>query len=69
MAHWGDTAITETGFTKYKHVKTGGVYELMHLGLEVTQDEAVPSVVYRSENGQVFIQTKDRFFDGRFVRL
>lgn len=69
MAHWGDTTIVENRFPKYQHVKTGKVYELMHLGLEVTQDEAVPSVVYRSENGQVFIQTKDRFFDGRFVRL
>ncbi len=68
MARWGELNILDNG-TRYRHVKTGGVYTLIHEGLEVTSDEAVPSVVYQNEDGDVFIQAKARFFDGRFEEL
>lgn len=50
----------------YRHKKTGGMYRLLYEGLEVTGDDAVPSVVYQNGDGDVFIQAKARFFDGRF---
>lgn len=68
MARWGELNILDNG-TQYRHVKTGGIYTLIHEGLEVTGDEAVPSVVYQNEDGDIFIQAKARFFDGRFEEL
>lgn len=53
----------------YRHVRTGNVYSILHEGLEVTTDDAVESVVYQDEDGDVFIQAKSRFFDGRFEAL
>lgn len=50
----------------YRHVKTGGLYMILHEGLEVTGDEAIPSIVYQNDRGDVFIQAKARFEDGRF---
>ena len=68
MARWGEINIFDEG-TSYRHVKTGGIYRVVHEGLEVTGDEAVPSIVYMNEDGDVFIQAKERFFDGRFEEL
>lgn len=53
----------------YRHLKTGGLYRVLHEGLEVTGDEAIPSIVYQNNAGQVFIQAKSRFEDGRFERV
>ena len=48
--------------SKYRHTKTGGVYELLHLAL----DEANPGrdvAVYQSvETGQVWIRDASAFF-------
>jgi hypothetical protein len=53
----------------YRHKKTGGLYSILHEGLEVTGDDGVPSIVYRDGKGRVFIQAKSRFEDGRFEKL
>jgi hypothetical protein len=53
----------------YKHKKTGLHYVVLYEGLEVTGDEGIPSVVYRNTVGDVFIQAKSRFEDGRFEKL
>lgn len=46
------------------HKKTGHRYEIMTFALiEATLE---PSVVYRSEKGQVWIRPAHEFFDGRF---
>ena len=71
MAKWNIDAADDT-FARpmmYRHVSTGGVYEILHYGLEVTDDEVIPSVVYRNNDGHVFIQAKSRFEDGRFEQL
>ena len=67
MAKWRELKCDSRG--TYRHIRTGGIYKILHEGLEVTNDEAVVSVVYSNENGDVFIQSKDRFFDGRFEKL
>jgi hypothetical protein len=68
MAKWNEITIISNNDT-YRHVRTGGIYKVIHEGLEVTGDEGVPSIVYKNEKGDVFIQAKDRFFDGRFEKL
>ena len=65
MAKWN----IEDNCKAYRHVRTGGIYYVIHEGLEVTGDEAVPSIVYQSEDGKVFIQAKARFEDGRFEEV
>ena len=46
------------------HKKTGHRYEIVTFALiEATLE---PSVVYRSEKGQVWIRPAEQFFDGRF---
>lgn len=46
------------------HKKTGHRYEIVTFGLiEATLE---PSVVYRSDKGQVWIRPVTEFFDGRF---
>lgn len=64
MAKWSDKP--HKTVERYRHVRTGGIYTVLHEGLEVTGDEGVPSIIYENENGDVFIQAKSRFFDGRF---
>lgn len=53
----------------YRHKRTGFLYTVLHEGLEVTGDEGIPSVVYQSSSGDIFIQEKSRFFDGRFEKV
>ena len=71
MTTWNDARDdTFVAPQRYRHRKTGGVYHLLFEGLEVTSDEGIPSIVYQqSSSGQVFIQTKSRFEDGRFEKL
>ena len=46
------------------HKKTSKRYEIITFALiEATLE---PSVVYRSEKGQVWIRPAEQFFDGRF---
>lgn len=48
------------------HKKTGHRYEIMTFALiEATLE---PSVVYRSQQGQVWIRPAHEFFDGRFMQ-
>jgi len=61
-----DSFVTEQ---VYKHKKTGLHYIVLYEGLEVTGDEGIPSIVYRNTVGDVFIQAKSRFEDGRFEKL
>ena len=49
---------------KYLHLKTGGMYELLHIA--VTSDTLKPAVVYRSDDGVIFVRLASEFFDGRF---
>lgn len=49
---------------KYLHLKTGGMYELLHIA--VTADSLKPAVVYRSDAGVIFVRSASEFFDGRF---
>lgn len=70
MTTWNDTHDdTFVSPRRYRHKKTGGVYQVLFEGLEVTGDEGIPSVVYQSSTGKVFIQSKTRFEDGRFEKL
>jgi hypothetical protein len=71
VAKWSVDMLGDTFSTvaTYRHKKTGGVYYKLYEGLEVTGDEAVPSVVYQNTAGQIFIQAKSRFEDGRFEEL
>lgn len=68
MAKWAEFVIEKTK-KQYRHIRTGGIYTVLHEGLEVTGDEAIPSIVYQSEDGKVFIQAKNRFEDGRFEEV
>jgi hypothetical protein len=73
MAKWAEWSIDASDDTfmrpvMYRHKTTGGLYRVLHEGLEVTKDEAVPSIVYQNANGDVFIQAKSRFEDGRFEK-
>lgn len=67
MAKWSDKP--HKTVERYRHVRTGGIYTVLHEGLEVTGDEGVPSIIYENENGDVFIQAKSRFFAGRFESI
>ena len=49
---------------KYLHLKTGGMYELLHIA--VTSDTLKPAVVYQSDDGVIFVRLASEFFDGRF---
>ena len=49
---------------KYLHLKTGGMYELLHIA--VTSDTLKPAVVYKNDDGVVFVRLASEFFDGRF---
>ena len=49
---------------KYLHIKTGGMYELLHIA--VTSDTLKPAVVYQNDDGVVFVRLASEFFDGRF---
>ena len=74
MAKWNAWNIdtTDDTFVKpvlYRHVRTGGLYRIIHEGLEVTGDEGIPSIVYQDASGNVFIQAKSRFEDGRFEKV
>jgi hypothetical protein len=71
MAKWRNDESDDT-FTRpamYRHKKTGVVYHVLFEGLEVTDDVASPSIVYQNTAGEVFIQAKCRFEDGRFEKL
>jgi hypothetical protein len=71
MARWEFNHSNDTFMTEqmYKHKKTGLHYTVLYEGLEVTGDEGIPSVVYRNNAGDIFIQAKSRFEDGRFEKL
>ncbi len=71
MAKWEIDTADDTFIrpVMYRHVKTGGLYRVMYEGLEVTGDEAIPSIIYQNNAGQIFIQAKSRFEDGRFERI
>ena len=49
---------------KYLHLKTGGMYELLHIA--VTSDTLKPAVVYQNDDGVIFVRLASEFFDGRF---
>lgn len=49
---------------KYLHLKTGGFYEILHIA--VTSDTLKPAVVYKNDDGVVFVRLASEFFDGRF---
>lgn len=71
MAKWDIDKYDDTFTTQqtYRHKRTGFLYTVLHEGLEVTGDEGIPSVVYQSSSGDIFIQEKSRFFDGRFEKV
>lgn len=71
MAKWDVDKYDDTFATRqtYRHKRTGSLYTILHEGLEVTDDEGIPSVVYQSSSGDIFIQEKSRFFDGRFEKV
>lgn len=51
----------------YCHVKTGGIYKLLHLAyLEWNMQRAV---VYQSGIGTVWVRPEAEFADGRFVEV
>lgn len=51
--------------SKFKHLKTGGYYEILGTGLLESSKE--PMVIYRSlQDGTVWIRSEKEFFDGRF---
>lgn len=49
---------------RYLHLKTGGMYELLHIA--VTSDTLKPAVVYQNDDGVIFVRLASEFFDGRF---
>ncbi|MFT4103213.1 MAG: DUF1653 domain-containing protein [Burkholderiaceae bacterium] len=56
------------GGARYRHLKTGGVYEVLTRGLN--EADRTPVVVYRSvDSGQVWVRSAEQFDDGRFAPL
>ena len=55
--------------SKWKHVKTGGVYDFV--GFCRREHDMEPCVIYRSElhPEEVFCRSTTAFFDGRFELL
>lgn len=52
----------------YKHVKTGGVYELLYRGYYTETME--PVVIYKSmQTGDVWVRPSAMFDDGRFITI
>lgn len=51
----------------YRHVKSGGIYRLLNVGLlEATLE---PMVVYQNiKTCEVWIRPQSEFFDGRFAK-
>ncbi len=50
----------------YRHVKTGGYYELLDEALN--EADLTNVCVYRSlHDGKIWVRPSDEFFDGRFV--
>lgn len=52
----------------YRHVKSGGIYELVCRALDEA-NPAVSRVIYRSATGVLWDRLASEFDDGRFVRL
>jgi hypothetical protein len=59
-------------FTLYRHVKTGGLYYIIGLGL--LEKDSTPVVLYRGYMkgglvGNIWVRPRAEFEDGRFKRL
>ena len=54
----------KTGPTRWRHRKSGDVYEELHRGL--IERDLTPVVVYRGEDGRVWVRPARQFDDGRF---
>lgn len=52
------------GPRRWRHRKTGGLYEELHRAL--VERDLTPVVVYRGEDGQVWVRPAKQFDDGRF---
>lgn len=52
---------------KFKHVKTGGIYEILATGL--IEATLMPCVIYSGNDGTVWVRPHDEFNDGRFVLI
>ncbi|MFT3803359.1 MAG: DUF1653 domain-containing protein [Burkholderiaceae bacterium] len=56
------------GGPRYRHLKTGGVYEVLTRGLN--EADLTPVVIYRNvASGQVWVRSAEQFDDGRFAPL
>jgi hypothetical protein len=75
MAKWNSSA---QNFAKlqtdspvlYRHVRTGDMYVVLCDAYEVTTDVATLVTVYRNvEQGTVYVQERERFYDGRFEKI
>lgn len=61
-------AANAASLPRYKHIKTGGTYELLSAGEDEHQRSMV--AVYRGESdGKVWTRPWNEFFDGRFEEL
>jgi hypothetical protein len=55
--------------TYWKHVKSGGMYTVLHDDAEI-ESTLERAVVYRSlEGGRIWVRPHAEFFDGRFVMV
>lgn len=52
--------------TRWRHVKTGGLYVIVDTAIREADGTAM--VVYRSETGVVWARPLSEFGDGRYVR-
>ncbi len=48
----------------YKHVKTGGIYRVLHIAIK--EDDLSHLVVYQDVNQMIWVRPRSQFEDGRF---
>lgn len=56
----------------WRHVKRGTIYEVLGLGQVQTEDwgqDNAAVMIYRSEDGLLWVRPHNEFMDGRFERL
>lgn len=59
-----------TSSIKWRHVKSGGLYEVIASGILQVENKDLddrPAVIYKGEDGRIWIRPFQDFYDGRFV--
>ena len=64
---WAREAAEAAATPTHRHVRTGGLYTVLHRG--AIEADLKPAVIYRGENGRVWVRPAAEFDDGRFEPL